>query len=124
MSPDVQPYRPPEATPVGHSGTRVEIRERPAWAISGWIGVLIVTVCVAAVVVLAGTPIPGVAVVPGVVAVVILTSLVIVSLVTRRSCASSGRMSGPCGAPVCGELRRWQTGGVSASGSATSRRTI
>jgi regulator of protease activity HflC (stomatin/prohibitin superfamily) len=78
MSQDVQPYRPPEATPVGHSGTRVEIRERPAWAISGWFGVLVVAVCVAAVVVLAGTSVPGVAVVPGVVAVVIVTSLAIV----------------------------------------------
>ena len=39
MSQAVQPYRQPEATPVGHSGTRVDIRERPAWAISGWVGV-------------------------------------------------------------------------------------
>jgi len=78
MSQDVQPYRPPEATPVGHSGTRVEIRERPAWAINGWIGVLVVAVCVAAVLVLAGTSIPGLAAVPGVVGVVIATSLVIV----------------------------------------------
>ena len=39
MSQDVQQYRQPEATPVGHSGTRVVIQERPAWSISGWIGV-------------------------------------------------------------------------------------
>ena len=71
MSQDVQPYRPPEATPVGHSGTRVEIRERPAWAINGWIGVLAAAVCVGAVLVLAGTSIPGLAAVPGVVGVVI-----------------------------------------------------
>ncbi|MBV9804086.1 MAG: SPFH domain-containing protein [Solirubrobacterales bacterium] len=78
MSHDVQPYRPPEATPVGHSGTRVEIRERQAWAISGWGGVLLTTVCAGAVVALAGTSVPGVAVAPGVLAIVILTSLVIV----------------------------------------------
>jgi hypothetical protein len=78
MSQDVQPYRPPEATPVGHSGTRVEIRERPAWAISGWIGVLLAAVCVGAVVLLAGTSVPGVAVAPAALAVMILASLVIV----------------------------------------------
>ena len=48
MSQDIQQYRQPEATPVGHSGTRVVIQERPAWAISGWIGVLVVAVCIAA----------------------------------------------------------------------------
>jgi hypothetical protein len=78
MSQDVQPYRPPEATPVGHSGTRVEIRERPAGAINGWLGVLFVAMCVVAVVLLAGSSAPAIAVAPGVIAVVILTSLVIV----------------------------------------------
>jgi hypothetical protein len=78
MSQDVQPYRPPEATPVGHSGTRVEIRERPAGAINGWLGVLVVAMCVVAVVLLAGSSAPAIAVAPGVIAVVILTSLVIV----------------------------------------------
>jgi regulator of protease activity HflC (stomatin/prohibitin superfamily) len=34
-----QPYRQPEAAPVGHQGSRVDIHERPAWAINGWIGV-------------------------------------------------------------------------------------
>ena len=38
MSQDIQQYHEPEATPVGHSGTRVVIQERPAWAISGWAG--------------------------------------------------------------------------------------
>ena len=54
MSQAVQPYREPEATPVGHSGTRVDIHERPAWAISGWAGVLVVAACIAAAVLLAG----------------------------------------------------------------------
>jgi hypothetical protein len=78
MSQEVQPYRQPEAIPVGHSGTRVEIHERPAWAISGWLGVLVVAACIAAVVVLAGTSTPAIALAPGAVAVLILTSLVIV----------------------------------------------
>ena len=32
--------------PVGHAGARVEISERPAWAISGWFGVLVVLICI------------------------------------------------------------------------------
>ena len=46
MSQSVQPNREPEATPVGHSGIRVEIHERRAWAISGWLGVLVVVACI------------------------------------------------------------------------------
>ena len=45
MSQSVQPNREPEATPVGHSGVRVEIHERQAWAISGWLGVFVVIAC-------------------------------------------------------------------------------
>lgn len=78
MNQDVQPYRPPEATPVGHSGTRVEIHERPAWAVSGWAGVLVVAACIGAVILLAESSGAAVAVVPAVVAVVVATSLVIV----------------------------------------------
>lgn len=78
MSQDVQQYRQPEATPVGHSGTRVVIQERPAWAISGWIGVLVIAACIAAAILLGGSSVPGLAAVPIVVGVVVLTSLVIV----------------------------------------------
>src|SRR6202022_270401 len=55
MSEDVQQYHEPEATPVGHAGTRVEIHERPAWAINGWIGVLVVAGCIAAAPLVAGS---------------------------------------------------------------------
>jgi regulator of protease activity HflC (stomatin/prohibitin superfamily) len=79
MNQAVQPYRQPEATPVGHSGTRVEIQERPAWAISGWAGVLVIAVCIGAVILLAQSSVSGVAVVPAVIAGVILSSLVIVA---------------------------------------------
>src|ERR1700730_2005006 len=78
MSQDVQQYRQPEATPVGHSGTRVVIQERSAWAISGWIGVLVIAACIAATILLAeGSP-AWVAVVPAVGGSIILASLIIV----------------------------------------------
>jgi regulator of protease activity HflC (stomatin/prohibitin superfamily) len=78
MNQDVQPYRQPETTPVGHAGIRVEIRERPAWAISGWAGVLVVAACIAAVILLAQGSSAALAIAPGLAAVVISTSLVIV----------------------------------------------
>ena len=78
MNEPVQQYRSPEATPVGHAGIRVEIRERPAWAISGWLGVLVIAACVAAIVVLVQHADAVIAIAPILVAVVILGSLVIV----------------------------------------------
>ena len=60
MTEDVQPYRQPEATPVGHAGTRVDIHERPAWAISGWFGLLVVAACTAGAVLLARAQSPAV----------------------------------------------------------------
>jgi regulator of protease activity HflC (stomatin/prohibitin superfamily) len=78
MSEAVQPYRQPEATPVGHSGTRVVIQERAAWAISGWIGVLVIAACIAAAILLGASSVPGLAAVPVVVGSVVLSSLVIV----------------------------------------------
>jgi regulator of protease activity HflC (stomatin/prohibitin superfamily) len=55
MNEAVQPYRRPEATPVGHSGTRVDIQERPAWVINGWIGVAVVAACIAGAILLGGS---------------------------------------------------------------------
>src|ERR1700736_730460 len=75
MSQDVQQYRPPEATPVGHAGTRVNIHERPAWAISGWAGVLVVAACIAVAVLLAGS---AWIIAPIVIGSLVATSLVIV----------------------------------------------
>ncbi|MGH8987788.1 MAG: SPFH domain-containing protein, partial [Acidimicrobiales bacterium] len=74
-------YQPEAATPVGHSGTRVDIRERPAWAISGWVGVAVLVVCIAATVavfLLVKGSLAAVAVAPIVVGSVVLGSLVIV----------------------------------------------
>jgi regulator of protease activity HflC (stomatin/prohibitin superfamily) len=78
MNQSVQPYSDPEATPVGHSGARVDIRERQAWAISGWFGVLTVAACIVAASFLAKSSVKAIVIVPIVVAVVILASLVIV----------------------------------------------
>ncbi len=79
MSQAAQPYRQPEATPVGHSGTRVEIQERPAWAISGWFGVLVVAACIAATILAAQGSAPAFAIAPAFAGLIVLTSLVIVS---------------------------------------------
>jgi regulator of protease activity HflC (stomatin/prohibitin superfamily) len=78
MNQPVQPYRQPEATPVGHSGTRVEIHERAAWAINGWAGVVVVLLCIAAAVLLAEGSSGGLVVVPIVAGVLVASSLVIV----------------------------------------------
>ena len=78
MSASVPAYRPPKATPVGHARARVEIEERPAWAISGWAGVLVVAACIAAGVLARPQSGSGLIAVPIVVGVVILGSLVIV----------------------------------------------
>ena len=75
MSQDIQQYRQPEATPVGHSGARVDIQERPAWAISGWMGVLVVAACIAVGALLAGS---AWIIAPIVVGSLVATSLVIV----------------------------------------------
>jgi hypothetical protein len=78
MTQAVQPYSNPEAAPVGHLGTRVDIHERRAWAISGWLGVLAFAVCVGAAILLAHSSVPALVVVPILVATVISASLVIV----------------------------------------------
>jgi regulator of protease activity HflC (stomatin/prohibitin superfamily) len=78
MSQTLQPFGDPGATPVGPSGTRVVIRERRAWAINGWLGVLVIAACIAATVLILQHSAKGLAAVPIVVGVVILASLVVV----------------------------------------------
>jgi hypothetical protein len=78
MSDSAAPYPPPEAKPVGHAGSRVEIEEREAWALSGWLGVLVVAVCIGVCFLLAGTSVPGLMAIPIVVGGIVFTSLVIV----------------------------------------------
>ena len=78
MNQSVEPYRGPEAPPDGHSAPHVEIRERQAWAVNGWFGVLVVAACGVGAGFLAQSSATYVTVVPIVVAVIILASLVIV----------------------------------------------
>ncbi|NYJ07590.1 SPFH domain-containing protein [Petropleomorpha daqingensis] len=73
-----QPAVDPTASPVGHRGARVEIQERRSGAVNGWIGVLLVALCIAAVVLLAGSSQPGWLAVPAVVGILVLISLVVV----------------------------------------------
>ena len=78
MNQAVEPQRQPEATPVGHSGTLVQIHERRAWSISGWFGVLVVAAGTAGSVLVAEGSDAALAIVPVVATVIVLTSLVIV----------------------------------------------
>ena len=78
MRHSVEPYSGAEATSFDRPASRVEIRERHAWRISGWFGVLIVAGCVTSAVLIAQSSAKNFTVVPIVVAVVILASLVIV----------------------------------------------
>jgi regulator of protease activity HflC (stomatin/prohibitin superfamily) len=59
-------------------GSRVEIHERQACSTSGWFGVLLIAICIAACFVLGHSSIKGVIAVPIVVAVIVFSSLVIV----------------------------------------------
>jgi regulator of protease activity HflC (stomatin/prohibitin superfamily) len=66
------------ATPVGHAGARIELTERPAWVINGWLGVLLVLVCIGIVVALSETAVPGLAAIPVVIGILTASSLVVV----------------------------------------------
>lgn len=64
--------------PVGHQGARVDITERPAAAVNGWLGVLILAGCVVGMV-FAGQDNRGLLWLPLVIFILIITSLVIVA---------------------------------------------
>jgi hypothetical protein len=78
MTQDIQQDHQPEATPVGHSGTRVVIEERPAWAISGWLGVAVIAACIAGGILLGQSSTSALAVAPAVVGALVFSSLIIV----------------------------------------------
>jgi len=94
MSEPVQSYTDPQSTPGGHSRASVEIHERHAWAISGWLGVLVVIACIVAVIFLAHSSLKGVVTAPIVVGVVILSSLTIVQPGQTRVVRFFGRYVG------------------------------
>ncbi|MBO0889413.1 MAG: SPFH domain-containing protein [Acidothermales bacterium] len=85
----------PRATPVGHSGTRVEIQERRAWSANGWLGVLVVLACLAigTWLLVAGTQ-HLLAVVLVIVAAVVFSSLTIVQPGQARVVQFFGRYIG------------------------------
>lgn len=88
----------PGALPTAHASSpmrpSVDIHERPAWAISGWLGVLVVAACIGASVLLANSHIKGLIALPVVVAVVILSSLTIVQPGETRVVRFFGRYVG------------------------------
>ncbi len=63
--------------PVGHQGARVEITQRPALALNGWFGVIVVALCAVAIWYLA-TNDAGMLWLPILVAVLVLSALVVV----------------------------------------------
>ncbi len=67
------------ALPVGREGTRVDIAERPAGAVSGWLAVVLLLACVAGMVLAALNNIGGWSAVPYVAFFFLLSSLVVVA---------------------------------------------
>ncbi len=94
MAQPVQAYTDPGSTTAGHSRASVEIHERQAWAISGWLGVLVVAVCIVAVILLAHSSVKALVTVPIVVGVIILASLTIVQPGQTRVVRFFGRYVG------------------------------
>jgi hypothetical protein len=78
MAEDLSSQRSPEATPVGHTGARVDIHERRAWTISGWIGLIVIAACIGVCFPLSTSSVTGLIALPVVIAVLIASSLMIV----------------------------------------------
>ena len=78
MSETAGPNPPAEAKPVGHAGARVEISERQAWAINGWLGVLVILACIGVCFPIHSSSSPGFLAIPIVIAVITAQALVIV----------------------------------------------
>jgi SPFH domain / Band 7 family len=94
MTEPVAPQPDTTARPTAHSRANVDIHERQAWAISGWLGVLLVLLCVGAVILLAHTSIEGLIALPVVVGSVVLASLTIVQPGQTRVVRFFGRYVG------------------------------
>jgi regulator of protease activity HflC (stomatin/prohibitin superfamily) len=94
MSQPVPQYPEPAATPVGRALTQVEINESRAWAVSGWLGVLVVLALIAATVLVARSSAAVVAIAPAVLAGIIFGSLVIVQPGQTKVVRFFGRYAG------------------------------
>ena len=87
------------AAPVGHSGARVQVEERPASLTSGWLGVGVVVLCVIAAIAIGATSVPGWLALPVIIGALVLTSLVAVSPGESRVVQFFGRYIGTVRAP-------------------------
>ena len=87
MTAPVEISEQPSVTAVGHQGARVEIQERPARATSGWLGVLVVLVCIGAVIGLAYTPVRGLVAIPILIGLIVGASLAIVKARADPGCS-------------------------------------
>lgn len=87
---------PHQTTPASTSGLRtgVDIHERRAWAISGWLGVLAVAACIAGAILLAHSSVKGLIALPIVLAVIIAAALTIVQPGETRVVRFFGRYVG------------------------------
>jgi len=104
MSTHVGPHRQSKAGPVGHAGTRVDIHERPAWAITGWAGVLVVAACIGACFALGKS---GWLAAPIVVGVLVASSLMIVQPGQTKVVRFFGTYVGTIRRADCGGPCRW-----------------
>ncbi len=94
MSQPVQSNTDTAATTATRSRASVNIHERQAWAISGWLGVLLVAACIVGAIFLAQSSVKALVVLPIVVAVVVLASLTIVQPGETRVVRFFGRYVG------------------------------
>jgi regulator of protease activity HflC (stomatin/prohibitin superfamily) len=99
MSQQTEPHPPPQATPVGHDGTRVEFHERPAWRITGWAGVVVIAACIAACFVFNYGAAPALILVPIVAGAIVASSLMIVQPGSTKVVRFFGNYAGTIRAP-------------------------
>ena len=94
MSQSIPSNADPNPTPLGQSRTNVEIQEQSAWAISGWLGVALVAICIGAVILIAQTSVKGLVAVPIVIGIVTWASLTVVQPGQTRVVRFFGRYVG------------------------------
>ena len=94
MSQPIQSDSLPSAPTTVRSRPSVDIRERRAWALSGWLGVLVVAASIVGAIFLGHSSIKALIVLPIVIAVVVLSSLTIVQPGETRVVRFFGRYVG------------------------------
>jgi hypothetical protein len=84
----------PNVTPVGHQGVRVDVTQRSAEAVTGWLGVLVIAGCILTAILLGNHHHGGWIVLPIIAAVLVFQSLVIVQPGQTRVVQFFGRYVG------------------------------